>query len=51
MELIRANRSPIPTFKYLDQILTILPFTNLIVNARFIRTGGTSAILEVTYFD
>src|SRR3990167_3492997 len=42
---------PVVAGAYIDWTDPLTDFTNLITNARFIRTGGTSAILEVTYFD
>src|SRR3990172_8219738 len=42
---------PVGAGGYIDWTDPLTDHTNLITNARFIRTGGTSAILEVQYFD
>ena len=42
---------PVSAGGYIDWTDPLTDFTNLITNARFIRTGGVSAIAEIQYFD
>ena len=43
--------TPVSAGGYIDWTDPNTDYTNLIVNARFIRTGGTSAIIEAQFFD
>jgi len=42
---------PVPAGAYIDWTDPLTDFRGLLLTAKFIRTGGTSAILEIQYMD